>query len=624
MSSTQKIRVSDFVAQSLAAHGIRHVFLVTGGGAMHLNDAFGRCKELSAVCCHHEQACAMAAEAYARMSGRLAAVNVTTGPGGTNAITGVSGAWLDSIGMVVISGQVKWETLVRSTHLPLRQLGDQENDIVAIVKSITKYAELVTDPQSIRYHVEKALYLASHGRPGPVWLDIPSNVQGALIDPSQLKGFDPSEAAIQERWDQPKISEADLAMPTAAILEKIKQAKRPVILAGGGIRIAGAYQEFLALAEELKIPVATAWNAHDLLWDEHPLYVGRPGTVGDRPGNFAVQNSDLLLVLGSRLNIRQISYAWDAFARHAFKIVVDADRAELQKPTVKVDLPVHADLGDFLRAALKTARDKRYTPSNDHAGWLEWCKARVAKYPVTLPEYWNVPKGEEAVNPYCFVDSLFKELDENELVVTGDGTACVVTFQAARIKKGQRLFTNSGCASMGYDLPAAVGAWFSTLPEKRAKRIICLAGDGSIQMNLQELQTLVTHKIPAKIFVLNNQGYHSIRQTQRNYFPDNIVGCGTESGLGFPSFEKLAFAYGIPYRKIGSHDALKAAIRETLDQDGPQLCEVFLDLNQQFAPKLASRKLPDGRMVSSPLEDLAPFLPREELKGNMLVPMLET
>jgi acetolactate synthase-1/2/3 large subunit len=597
------MRLADYVASTLARHGIRDVFMVTGGGAMHLNDAIGRCKDLSYFCCHHEQACAMAAESYYRLSGRMAAVNVTTGPGGTNAITGVYGAYVDSLAMVVISGQVKWETTVRSTELPLRQLGDQEIDITRLVSSITKYAVMVTDPGTIRYHLERALHLATSGRPGPVWIDVPVNIQGASIDPETLSGYDPAEDTLA-------FSPPDIPGVCAQIILKLREARRPVILAGSGIRIGRAHEEFIQLADRWGIPVVTAWNAHDLIWDDHPQYVGRPGTIGDRAGNFAVQNADLLLVLGCRLNVRQISYNWENFARHAYKVVVDIDAAELKKPTIKPDLPVHADVKDVLCGLLDL--DHR-GPSTAQRQWLDWCRVRKDRYPVVLPSYWANTKS---VNPYCFGQALFDALPEDEIVVTGDGTACVTTFQAARIRRGQRLYTNSGCASMGYDLPAAIGA---CLAAGGAKRVTCLAGDGSIQMNLQELQTIVGYELPIKLFVLNNQGYHSIRQTQQNFFRDNLVGCGPDSRLSFPSFEKLAWAYGIPYRRCQTHNQLLDSIRKTLDGAGPRMCEIILDLDQPFAPKLSSRTLPDGRMVSSPLEDLAPFLSREELSENMLV-----
>jgi acetolactate synthase-1/2/3 large subunit len=606
-----KIRAADYIVSLLEKKGIHDVFLVTGGGAMHLNDAFGRNKSFRYTACHHEQSCAIAAESYARMSGRLAAVNVTTGPGGTNALTGVYGAFVDSLGMVVISGQVKWETLAVSTDLPLRQLGDQEVNIVEMVKPITKYAAIIKDISELRYQIEKALYLVDSGRPGPVWIDVPMNIQGAMIDPSILRGFDPRVEAKEDAL-RGQLQGESLNAEVRKFVARLKSAKRPVLMAGNGIRISGAYDEFLKLINELNIPVTTAWNAHDLVWNDHPTYAGRPGSVGDRAGNFTVQNSDLLLVLGSRLNIRQISYNWKSFARHAYQVMVDIDSAELRKPTLRLDQPIHADLKDFVKALRKEVSQ---TQLPDFSGWVEWCKSRVLKYNVVLPEYWKT----SAVNPYCFVDTLFRELPENELVVTGDGTACVVSFQASHIKRGQRLYTNSGCAAMGYDLPAALGAYKSMNPE----RLICITGDGSIQMNIQELQTIKHSKMNMKIFVLNNRGYHSIRQTQQNYFPDNVVGCGTESGLSFPEVTELGRIYGFQCRQIHEHEGMAEKIRETLEASGPQICEVMLDLNQQFAPKLSSRKLDDGRMISSPLEDLAPFLPRDEFAENMLIPHWE-
>jgi acetolactate synthase I/II/III large subunit len=599
------IKVSDYIAQTLASHGIRDVFLVTGGGAMHLNDAIAKCPDLTHICCHHEQACAIAAESYYRLTNRLAAVNVTTGPGGTNAITGVFGAWTDSLGMIVISGQVKWETLVRSTDLPLRQLGDQEIDIIKMVESITKYAVMVTDPTSIRYHLERALYLAQAGRPGPVWLDIPMNVQGAQIDETQLVGYDPIEDLLPS-------TATDLTPICAQILDRLQQAERPVILAGPGIRLGKATTEFLELVDRVGIPVVTSFNAHDLIWYEHPAFIGRQGTIGDRAGNFAVQNSDFLLVLGCRLNIRQISYGWESFARNAYKVIVDIDPAELSKPTISPDLPVCADVADVIKGLISS---QPFKISKTHQDWLNWCQERKAKYPVVLPEYWH---KSTPVNPYCWAETLFDELTENEVVISGDATACIVPFQAAKLKKGQRLYSNSGCASMGYDLPAAIGACIAN----NRQRTICLAGDGSIQMNIQELQTIVGYQLPIKIFVLNNQGYHSIRQTQTNYFPDSPIGCDPSSGVTFPSFEKLAFAYGIPFRRCSDLSTLSADVKSTVWEDGPQLCEIIIDQDQPFAPKLSSRQLPDGRMVSAALEDMFPFLDRAEFLSNMLIPTL--
>lgn len=599
------MKLSDYVAQKVVEHGIRHVFMVTGGGAMHLNHSLGTHKGLECIFNHHEQACAMGAEAYYRLTNRLPLVNVTSGPGGTNAITGVYGAFVDSIGMVVLSGQVKWETTVRSTGLPLRQYGDQELDIEELVRPITKYAAMVTDPQSIRYHLEKAIYLATAGRPGPCWLDIPLNVQGAQIDPEKLRGFDANE--LDEPWKC-----TDLKAASAAIFEKLAAAKRPVVFVGGGVRLSGQHQTFIRLVEKLGIPVVTGWNAHDAIWDAHPNYAGRPGTVGDRAGNFAVQNADLLLILGSRLNIRQVSYNWKSFAREAYKIWVDIDEYEMRKPTVKADMPVLASLADLL----PVLADHFYTgPSREHKEWLQWCKERQRRFPVVLPEYWN----NERVNPYCFMATLFGQLPENQIVVTANGSACVVSFQAALVKPGQRLWTNSGCASMGYDLPAAIGACKAA----GDKPIVCLAGDGSIMMNLQELQTIAANRLPIKIFLLNNSGYVSISQTHRNFFNGIEVGAGPNSGVSFPDFERISDAFGLSYCRCACHENVAEAIRATLAAYGPAVCEIMLDEKVSFAPKLASKQLADGRMASPSLEDLSPFLSSEELRENMIIAIEE-
>jgi acetolactate synthase-1/2/3 large subunit len=604
------MRVADYVAQRLVEHGVTDVFMVTGGGAMHLNDAFGGHPGLSIVPCHHEQACAMAAESYARVSGRLCAVNVTAGPGGTNTLTGVFGAWTDSVPLLVISGQAKRETMVGSTALPLRQLGDQEIDIVRIMSSVTKYAAVVDEPRDVRKHLERALWAATSGRPGPVWLDIPIDVQSTLVDPADLDPFDP--ASVRADSAAP-LTGSDLDEQVDRMLVAVAAAERPVVLAGGGVRAAGTHGEFLEFVTGLGVPVVTGWNAHDLLWDDHDLYAGRPGTVGTRPGNFAVQNADLLIVLGCRLNVRQVGYAWDTWARNARVVMVDVDAAELAKPTLHVDQPVHADLRDFFASALPKLAEE---PLAARADWLAWCRQRLGDYPAVLLEY----ETSTSTNPYIFVDRLTALLPADQVTVCGDGTACVVTFQAARVKAGQRLYTNSGAASMGYDLPAAVGAAVALGPDHS---VVCLAGDGSMMMNVQELATIRGHDLDVKVFVLNNAGYHSIRQTQNNYFPDREIGCGSTSGLWFPSFERLAAAFEIPFARVASNDDLDTVLAHVLAAPGPQLCEVVLDLDQQFAPKAASRMLPDGRMVSAPLEDMAPFLDRDELRENMLVPLLE-
>jgi len=595
------MKLSDYVSQKVVELGVKHVFMVTGGGAMHLNHSFGTNKNLECIFNHHEQACAIGAEAYYRLNNELPLVNVTSGPGGTNAITGVYGAFVDSIGMVVLSGQVKWETTVRSTGLPLRQYGDQELDIEELVRPVTKYCFMVTDPKSIRYHLEKAFYLAKSGRPGPCWLDIPLDVQGAQIDPDALVGFDPAE--LDEPWKK-----GDLNKISNEILRKIQESKRPVVFVGSGVRLSGEHKAFLRLVDKLGVPVVTAWNVHDAIWDAHPNYAGRPGTVGDRAGNFVTQNADLLLVLGSRLNIRQVSYNWKSFAREAYKIWIDIDELELKKPTVTPEMAVHADLKDLL----PILADASYPgPTEEHKKWLAWAKERQSRFPIVLPEYWD----NDLVNPYCFMKTLFDVLKDNQIIVTGNGSACVTSFQAAEIKLGQRLWTNSGCATMGYDLPAAIGVNKAS----GGRSIVCLAGDGSIMMNLQELQTIAGNKLPIKIFILNNSGYVSIFQTHRNFFNGVEVGGGPKSGVTFPDFSKVSTAFDLPYRRISNHAEMLENITKTMDELGPAVCEIMIDEEVAFAPKLGAKQHPDGRITSPPLEDLSPFLSREVLRENMII-----
>lgn len=611
---SERRRVADVIADLLVRDGITDMFMLTGGGAMHLNDAFGRHAGLRKVFTHHEQAAAIAAESYARLSGRPAALNVTTGPGGVNALNGVYGAYVDSVPMVVVSGQVKRETIAGNYPIALRQLGDQEVDIVAMARPVTKFAVLLSDPADTRRVVEKALWLARRGRPGPVWIDVPIDVQGAFVDPGTLAPFDvdiDDHAGEHPNTvcEQGALSDDALDHEVAALLGELLAAERPVVLVGAGVRLSGTHRAFLDFCERFGLPVVTGWNAHDAIANDHPLYVGRPGTVGDRGGNFAVQTADYVLVLGSRLNIRQISYNWQSFARNARIAMVDIDRAELAKPTLTLHRAVHADLRDFF-ASVERLAEPEASNQAARAAFLRWSRERAARYPTVEPGYWDVA---EPVNPYCFTEALFAQLEPDDVIVSGDGTACVTVFQAAALKPGQRLYTNSGCASMGYDLPAAIGACHAA----PGRRVICLAGDGSVMMNLQELQTIVGGKLPVKLFILNNDGYHSIRQTQQNYFPDNITGCGPDSGLSFPDFQRLAYGFGIDSNRAARHAELSDSIAAALAHDGPFLCEVMLDKAQQFAPKLASRRLEDGTMVSPALEDMAPFLAREELAAAM-------
>ncbi len=596
------IKLSDFIVDRLLQFGIEHVFMVTGGGAMHLNDSVGKSK-LKFYCNHHEQASAMAAEGYSRITGKAGVIFVTTGPGGINAINGVFGAWTDSIPMLVISGQVKRETFKGSyPGLGIRQLGDQETDIISMVKGITKYSMLISDPDSISYHLDKALHLANSGRPGPCWLDIPIDVQASMIEPEKIAKY-----AIAETFqgdDEERILHA-----CEGILSRLNDSKRPLIMPGSGVRLANAKDAFDSVINKLGIPVAPTWTAVDLLPNDSPFYAGRPGTVGDRAGNFCVQNADLLIILGSRLNIRQIGYNWKAFAPNAFKIQIDVDPDELNKPTVKPDLTLNCDLKSFLDA-MHAVLDKCSFRAGRHQNWLDWCKERVRRYPLVLPKHlkWN---GK--INPYVFIEKLFNCLRDDDVIVCGNGSACVITFQAAHVKDGQRIFTNSGCASMGYDLPAAIGAAVAA----GGRRVICIAGDGSIQMNIQELQTLVHHRLPVKIFVLDNGGYSSIRQTQATFF-QRLVGEGPLSGVSFPDMLKLADAYGISSRKIACEN-FQEQIAEALDLPGACLAVVELDPCQNFEPKTSSIKMDDGSIVSAPIEDMFPFLERDDFYSNMIL-----
>ena len=614
---SQTMRVADYIAQRCAEAGARHVFLITGGGAMHLNDAFGRHPQLTPVCFHHEQAAAMAAEAHYRTTRQLAIVNVTTGPGGVNALNGVYGAYVDSIAMLVVSGQVKRETYLRNYPQPLRQLGDQEVDIVSMARPVCKYATTVQDPQAIRQIMDRAVFLATHGRPGPVWVDVPVDVQAMQIDQATLSGWDSSDTAQllsdpglcpnTRAWLE-KQAPTNLDTDLGALLDALATARRPVLMAGTGVRLAGMQENFIALCAKLGIPVVTGWNAHDTLTDDHPCYAGRPGTVGDRAGNFTVQNADLLIVLGCRLNIRQVSYNWRSFAVGARKFMVDIDAAELDKPTLSIDHKIHADLADFIPALL--GRLDSYQVPEEHTSYLHWCRERVVRYPVVSAEQRT---SGQPFNPYYFIELLFAGLDRDAVVVTGNGSACVMGFQAARLQAGQRLFTNSGDASMGYDLPAAIGACIA----RDRQAVICLAGDGSLMMNLQELQTLVGQQLPVKVIVLNNAGYHSIRQTQAAYFQDNMFGIGPDNGVSLPDFVALASAFGLPARRVVSAEEwLSPETDVLLNAPGPALIEVVVDPAQAFSPKLASRKLPDGSMSTPALDDMSPFLERDELAAN--------
>lgn len=595
------MRVSDYIFRTLADWGLRQAFLVTGGGAMHLNDALGREPRIQWLCNLHEQACAIAAEAYARTAGIPAVVCVTSGPGGTNAVTGVTGAWLDSIPMIVISGQIKTETMLSTyPELRLRQLGDQEINIVDIVRPITKYAAEVKDPQTIRYHLERACYLAMTGRPGPVWLDIPLDIQAAEISPDALSGYDAGEEPL------PELNPADVI----GTLSRLREAKRPVLIAGSGIISAGARELFRSIVRQWQIPVLTALSGIDLLPSDFPYFFGRPGILGARAANFILQNADLLLVIGTRMNIRQIGYDCKNVARAAYRIMVDIDSAELSKPTFRVDHKIHADAGDFLRAL----EGSGLPPKED---WLAYCRRLRKQYPPVLPEHRS---RTDYVSSYVFPELLARFMKPESIIVTGNGTAYTSTFQALPVREGDRVIANVACAAMGYDLPAAIGAAVAA-PDRD---VLCITGDGSIQMNLQELQTIVSRKLPVKIFLYNNAGYLSIKLTQNSFFGGHFIGSTADTGIVLPDMRKIAAAYGFHTRLLRTNEEAERLLPEILAEPGPVLCEVMTDPMEQLGPKAASVRLPDGRIVSRPLEDLAPFLPDEELESNMWIPTVRS
>ncbi len=599
------VKISDYVIDYLISLGIKNIFLISGGGCIHLIDSIGKNKKIKFICNHHEQSSSIAAEAYSRVTEKISACLVTTGPGSTNTLTGLIGAWLDSIPVIFISGQVKRETI--ADYSKLRQIGDQEVNIIDMVKPVTKYAMTVFKEEEISFHLEKAVYLATHGRPGPVWINIPLDIQGAKIQKSSLKHFS------QKEIEKEIISKKELKKEVEFVIEKIKKAKRPLLFVGNGVRLAGAQKELLNLISLLKTPVVTGFAGFDIISSSNPYFAGRPGTIGQRSGNFAVQNSDLLLVIGSRLNVRMIGYNFKSFARGAYKIMVDIDKEEMNKSTLSIDKKIHSDAKEFINemiCQLKSNQTKFYIQN-----WIDKTKYWLKKYPVVLPEYWK----DKKVNPYCFIDTLSKYLNKNDIVAVSNATAAICTYQAIRFPQGLRILNNSGCAAMGYGLPAALGA---SIVNKKG-RTICLEGDGSIQLNIQEFQTIVHNRLPLKIFVYNNKGYVSIRLTQNGLFEGRYVASSEDSGVSCPDFIKVAKAYGIHTEKITEHKNMDKIIKKVLSYEGPVFCEVMVSPEMKFSPKSASMQLKDGSFVSRPLEDMAPFLSREELKNNMFIPLWE-
>ena len=594
------VKLSDYIFSFIAELGVKDVFAISGGGAMHLVDSLGISEELNYIATHHEQAAAMAAEGYARISGKPGVALVTSGPGGTNTITGVCGAWIDSIPTIFISGQVTSDTLIGNTGL--RQFGIQESNIVELVKPITKYAITVTDPTQIKYHLQKALYLATSGRPGPVWLDIPLDIQSAYINLNDLVSFMPDNT---EQGNTNRL----LKTQVAESIKLLINAKRPVIISGYGIRLAKAENDYLKLVDNLGIPVISSWTTSDLLPYDHELYIGRSGIMGDRAGNFTVQNSDLLLIIGSRMSIPQVGHKHGTFAREAKKIMVDIDKVELKKPSIKIDIPIQADAKEFIRELLHQIDEQKV--KIEVADWVQKCNHWKIKYPVVLPEY---GREKEAVNSFYFVDVISEKLDKSAVVVTDMGTSFTGTMQAFKTKRGQRFFTSSGHASMGFGLPGAIGACFAN----NKKKTICISGDGGLQMNIQELQTIVHYNLPIILFVLNNNGYLTIKLMQQNHF-GRYVGSDKNSGVSCPDIIKVANAYGIKTERITNHNELHEKIDSVLNESGPFVCEIIMPENQPLIPKVSSVKRPDGTFVSRPLEDLYPFLDRDEFLENMFI-----
>lgn len=588
-------RVADYIADFIAGQGVEHVFLLPGGGAMHLNDAVGKHPRLQVVACHHEQAAAIAAEAYCRINENLGVAMVTTGPGATNVVTAVAGAWIESVPLLVISGQVKRADLLRGA--PLRQKGVQEVDIVSVVEPITKYAVTIERPEDIRRELERAVFLARDGRAGPVWLDVPLDVQGAPIDPNTLEGWQP---------DQAPAAELDPAL-LAQVRGLLEGAQRPLILAGHGVRLSGAANAFRVLIESLGIPLVTTWNAMDLLPYEHPLYVGRPGVVALRAPNFAIQNADLLIAIGCRLDNIITAYAPRDFARSARKVVVDVDANEIAKLDMDIDVAISCNAASFIGALAGVVGNSEFRRPQ----WLERCVDWKARYSVNDG---NPFPASGPISHFQFADALSDAVPANTLVSTGSsGLAVEVFYTVFRNQPGQRVFLTSGLGAMGYGLPAAIGACFAN----RRKPMVAVESDGSLQLNLQELATLRGFGLPICLVVMNNGGYASIRNTQRNYFEGRYVGTGPEAGLWMPDLEEVARAYHLPFKRIRDASELAQGLKEAMAQPRPMIVEVMLLNDEALSPKVAAIPQADGSMTSMPLEDMSPLLPLEVLEAEM-------
>ena len=590
------MRLADFVIDFLQQKKIDTVFTVSGGGSIFLCDALYKAKKLKYVSCHHEQAVSFAAESYSRIKNKPGAAIITTGPGGTNCTTGVACCWIDSVPTMFISGQVYLNQTIGNSGL--RQIGVQEFDIVSMIKSSTKYAEIVKDPKLIKYHLEKAYHLSMEGRPGPVWLDIPANIQNAYINPKKLKGFTVKKTHKKNQILDNKIKK---------IASMIAMSERPVLHLGQGVKIAGAQNYLRKLIDKFNIPFALTWNASDLIESSHKSYIGRPGAFSERGTNFIIQNCDLHIAIGTRLPFMVTGYNAKDFARKAKKVMVDIDNNEVEKSNVNLDEKICCDSKLFLKKLLQYI-PKKINLSND---WINYCKNVRKKYPIVLDKF---RKQKKTINSYVFIESLSEVLKNDDVVVTDMGLSFVGTHQAFKVKRGQKLFTNSGHAPMGWGLPAAIGACYAS----KKKRIICITGEGGLQMNIQEFATVMHNNLPIKTFIYNNGGHLTIKQTQQLGFNSRIMGSNKKTGLSFPNYKKIAESHNIRYLKIYNNKNLKTKIQNILSDNKPVICELIIDHNQEQMPKAINKRMPDGKSVPTKYEDMYPFLSSKELKENML------
>jgi len=594
------MRLADFVIDFLAKKNIKKVFTVSGGGSIFLCDALFKTKKLKYISCHHEQAVAFATESYSRLKNKPGAALVTTGPGGTNCLTGVACCWIDSVPTMFISGQVYLDQTIKKTRL--RQIGVQEIDIISMVKDFTKYSVLIKEPYEILYHLEKAYYESTNGRPGPVWIDIPADIQNAEIDIKKLKRFNPPKT-------NKKLNKLDNQIKKIAKL--LARSKRPVIHIGHGGRISNCEKILRKLVDRYKIPFALTWNASDLMESSHPSYIGRPGAFAERGSNFIIQNADLYISVGTRLPFMVTGYNSKDFARKAKIVMIDIDSKELKNTRVLADHKLKVDAVYFLEKLMKALPQKINLDKN----WLDYCIKVRKKYPIVLDQY---KKQKKSINSYYFIDILSDLLKPKDVVVTDMGLSFVGTHQAFKVKKGQRVFTNSGHAPMGWGLPAAIGAYYASTESKGKKNIICLTGEGGLQMNIQELATVLHHKIPIKIFIYNNGGYLTIKQTQQLGFKSRIMGSNYDSGLSFPNYKLVSKSHGIKYFQISDTKKIKNSISKILKINEPVICELILDSEQEQMPKAINKRTSDGKSIPTTFEDMYPFLPKNELKSNIL------